>query len=97
MAGHNIIPSLLKDGEYYIDRNTVVMRKLKYGKRKQNSPLGVREYRVMTVYDTFFNKWWHSSEMKKCSLGMDKTQPKKYRFALCIVKGGTLEAYHDNV
>ena len=95
MAGPEISPSQLRDGQYYIGRNTVVMCKLKHGERKQDSPLAVRDYRVMAVYGKFYNKWWFSSENKKWCLDMDKTQPKKYRFAVRMVEDGTLEAYDE--
>jgi len=76
MTAPEIAPSQLRDGEYYIGRNTIVMCKLKHGKRKQDSPLAVRDYIVMTVYGKFYNKWKLSSEKKKWCLGMDKTEQK---------------------
>ncbi len=63
--------------------------------RKSDSPTITKDYRVLTVYDKFYNKWYMSTEKKKWSPIMDGQLKSKYRFAVRMVEDGTLESFED--
>ena len=72
-------------------RDTIVTCKFKNG-RKKDSPMIAKDYRVLTVYDKFYNKWYMSSGKTKWGPIMDGQLKSKYCFAVRMVKNGILEA-----
>ena len=60
--------------------------------RKRDSPTITKDYRVLTVYDKFYNKWCMSTEKKKWSPIMDGQLKSN---AVRMVDDGTLESFED--
>ena len=72
-------------------RDTIVTCKFK-NRRKKDSPMIAKDYRVTTVCDKFYSKWYMSSDKKKWSPIMDGQLRSKYCFAVRMVEDGMLEA-----
>ncbi len=89
-------PIEVGEGEDIIGRNTIVTCKFKNGRKRDSPTITItKDYRVLTVYDKFYNKWYMSTEKKKWSPIMDGQLKSKYRFAVRMVEDGTLEAFED--
>ena len=63
--------------------------------RKKDSPMIAKDYRVLAVYDKFYNKWYMSSNKKKWSPIMDGQLESRYHFAVRLVEHRILEFFED--
>jgi len=77
-----------------IGRDSIITCKLKLGNRKDNPEIP-KDYRVLAVYEKFYNKWWMSRDKKLWSLTMDPNIKNKYRLAVRMVEDGAIEAFDD--
>ena len=62
-----------------IGMNSIVTCKFKFDRWK-DSPKIANGYRVLTVYEKFYNKWWMSCEKKLWSPTMDTNAKKKFQW-----------------
>lgn len=57
-------PIEVGEGEGAIGRDTIVTCKFKDGRQK-DSPMIANDYRVLAVYNKFYNKWFMGSDKRK--------------------------------
>ena len=77
-----------------ITRDTVVSSEIKLGRGK-NSPKTTVEYRVLGLYDKYYNKWFMTGEAKGWEPLMAAVDKKKYRLAILMIEDGRVEKYDD--
>ena len=92
-SGKNDI-SNSKESDSFIERDTVVSITVKLG-RGSFARSTVCLYRVLSVYDKFYNKWLLTDEKKKWSSTMDEKEKKKYKFVARMIEKDGVEEYDD--
>ena len=78
----------------FIERDTLVSSKIKSGQGK-DSPMIPVHYRIIGLYDKYYNKWWMTGDKKGWNLLMKDTEKKKYKVAMWMVEEGSVADYDD--
>ena len=52
-------------------------------------------YRIIGLYDKYYNKWWMAGDKKGWNLLMKDTEKKKYKVAMRMVEEGSVADYDD--
>ena len=69
----------------WIERGTVLTMNVALG-RGANAPVSVCKFRVMGVYDKFYNKWFLTEKRHRWAKTMDEKEKRKYRFVARMLK-----------
>ena len=84
----------MDENAVYIERDSVVVCKVKSGNGR-NSPMIMKNFRVLGLYDKYYNKWFMTGEKKAWTEAMTDEKKKKYKMAVRMMEEGTYEEYDD--
>ena len=80
--------------DFVIERDTVVSCDITTGRGQATTTIS-KDYRVLGVYDKFYNKWFMTSEKKHWGVLMKEDRKKLFKMAIRMMETGSIEDYDD--